>query len=81
MMREDDFSSWLAFVSYFPLFLLSLALNSSFVAKNYPTLKKLNPSFPILIREASNAEPMLFARYGMPRSRMCVTFISCMTRF
>lgn len=43
---------------------ISCRASSAFVAKNYPTLKQLNPSFPILIRESSNAVPMLFARYG-----------------
>jgi NADH dehydrogenase (ubiquinone) 1 alpha subcomplex subunit 2 len=28
-------------------------------------MKKHNPSTPILIREASDVEPRVFARYGM----------------
>jgi hypothetical protein len=76
--RELWFSHSILVLLRYSLFFLA---HSSFVAKNYPTLKKLNPSFPILIREASNAEPMLFARYGMRQSRICVTFISCMASF
>ena len=37
----------------------------SFVEKNYKDLKKLNPRFPILIRECSGTEPQLWARYDM----------------
>ena len=59
-------------LSGFAYFLPWFRTRSSFVAKNYPTLKKLNPSFPILIRESSNAEPMLFARYGMHRPSLCL---------
>ncbi|KAL1826732.1 hypothetical protein ACET3Z_005144 [Daucus carota] len=35
----------------------------SFVEKNYKDLKKLNPRFPILIRECSGTQPQLWARY------------------
>ncbi len=31
---------------------------------SYAELKKVNPEFPILIREAAGAEPKLVARYG-----------------
>lgn len=34
-----------------------------FVEKYYVDLKKLNPSTPILIREAQNVQPRLWARY------------------
>ncbi len=35
----------------------------NFIEKNYVDLKKLNPKTPILIRECSNIEPKLWARY------------------
>lgn len=35
----------------------------NFIQKYYVNLKKLNPSTPILIRECSNVEPKLWARY------------------
>ncbi|CAJ0940130.1 unnamed protein product, partial [Ranitomeya imitator] len=35
-----------------------------FVEQNYVTLKKANPEFPILIRECSEVQPKLWARYG-----------------
>ncbi|CAI9108044.1 OLC1v1007555C1 [Oldenlandia corymbosa var. corymbosa] len=37
----------------------------AFIENNYKDLKKHNPKLPILIREASNAEPQLWARYDM----------------
>jgi NADH dehydrogenase (ubiquinone) 1 alpha subcomplex subunit 2 len=37
---------------------------SDYVAKNYTSIKKLNPDLPILIREASGAEARVFARFG-----------------
>ncbi|KAG6653734.1 NADH dehydrogenase [ubiquinone] 1 alpha subcomplex subunit 2-like [Carya illinoinensis] len=37
----------------------------AFVEKNYKDLKALNPKFPILIRECSEIEPQLWARYDM----------------
>lgn len=35
----------------------------SFIENEYVNLKKTNPNFPILIREASGVQPKLFARY------------------
>jgi len=35
----------------------------SFLLRTYPTMKKHNPHTPILIREASNVEPKVWARY------------------
>ncbi len=35
----------------------------SFIENNYVGLKKLNESTPILIRECSNVQPKLWARY------------------
>ncbi|XP_003697115.3 LOW QUALITY PROTEIN: NADH dehydrogenase [ubiquinone] 1 alpha subcomplex subunit 2 [Apis florea] len=41
-----------------------------FIEKQYVSLKKSNPQFPILIRECSLIEPALYARYefGVERS-------------
>lgn len=36
-----------------------------FIEKYYIDLKKANPNTPILIREASNAQPKLWARYDL----------------
>lgn len=35
-----------------------------FISQHYVALKKVNPNTPILIRECSNVEPKIFARYG-----------------
>ncbi|KAJ6661349.1 hypothetical protein lerEdw1_014977 [Lerista edwardsae] len=35
-----------------------------FIEQHYVTLKKANPDFPILIRECSDVQPKLWARYG-----------------
>ncbi|TRY60051.1 hypothetical protein DNTS_010093 [Danionella cerebrum] len=35
-----------------------------FIEQHYVTLKKANPNFPILIRECSGVQPVLWARYG-----------------
>jgi len=37
---------------------------SSFLLRTYPTMKKHNPHTPILIREAGNITPKVWARYG-----------------
>ncbi|EFN86016.1 NADH dehydrogenase [ubiquinone] 1 alpha subcomplex subunit 2 [Harpegnathos saltator] len=34
-----------------------------FIEQQYVSLKKNNPTFPILIRECSSIEPKLYARY------------------
>ncbi|KAG6804554.1 NADH dehydrogenase [ubiquinone] 1 alpha subcomplex subunit 2 [Apis mellifera caucasica] len=41
-----------------------------FIEKQYVPLKRSNPQFPILIRECSLIEPILYARYefGVERS-------------
>jgi hypothetical protein len=38
---------------------------SSFLMRTYPTMKKHNPHTPILIREAGNVTPKVWARYGV----------------
>ncbi|XP_006891284.1 PREDICTED: NADH dehydrogenase [ubiquinone] 1 alpha subcomplex subunit 2 [Elephantulus edwardii] len=35
-----------------------------FIEKKYVELKKANPDLPILIRECSDVQPKLWARYG-----------------
>ena len=48
--------------------LLALTLLSTnhrdFVMSSYKDLKKTNPTFPILVREAESAQARLIARYG-----------------
>lgn len=41
-----------------------------FIQKHYVNIKKENPNFPILIRECSNVQPRVWARYekGVERS-------------
>eukprot|EP00455_Lapot_gusevi_P044434 TRINITY_DN5551_c0_g1_i1.p2 TRINITY_DN5551_c0_g1~~TRINITY_DN5551_c0_g1_i1.p2 ORF type:complete len:111 (-),score=29.76 TRINITY_DN5551_c0_g1_i1:205-537(-) len=34
-----------------------------FVSRQYPVLKQLNPSLPILVRESQGSKPRLVARY------------------
>ncbi|XP_060630146.2 NADH dehydrogenase [ubiquinone] 1 alpha subcomplex subunit 2 [Anolis sagrei] len=40
-----------------------------FVEQHYVSLKKANPDFPILIRECSDVQPKLWARYAFGRER------------
>ncbi|XP_060110071.1 NADH dehydrogenase [ubiquinone] 1 alpha subcomplex subunit 2 [Heteronotia binoei] len=42
-----------------------------FIEKQYVPLKQANPDFPILIRECSDVQPMLWARYEFGREK-CV---------
>jgi len=35
-----------------------------FIEKHYVSVKQANPKFPILIRECSGTQPVLWARYG-----------------
>ena len=37
----------------------------AFLTRAYPTMKRNNPSTPILIREALGVEPKIWARYGL----------------
>ncbi len=43
---------------------LTLSLYRSFVQANYGGLKAANPTLPILVREAKNAQPKITARYS-----------------
>ncbi|KAL5011672.1 hypothetical protein ScPMuIL_010223 [Solemya velum] len=38
-----------------------------FIEKHYVTIKTNNPKFPILIRECSNVQPKVYARYEFGR--------------
>ncbi|XP_053253418.1 NADH dehydrogenase [ubiquinone] 1 alpha subcomplex subunit 2 [Podarcis raffonei] len=40
-----------------------------FIKQHYVTLKKANPDFPILIRECSDVQPKLWARYAFGREK------------
>lgn len=42
----------------------SLRPRRDFIEKRYVELKKANPDLPILIRECSDVQPKLWARYG-----------------
>ncbi|GAM82800.1 hypothetical protein ANO11243_007860 [Dothideomycetidae sp. 11243] len=42
----------------------------SFLVRAYPTMKKNNPSTPILIREAQGIEPKVWARYGFGKEKV-----------
>ncbi|XP_033208290.1 NADH dehydrogenase [ubiquinone] 1 alpha subcomplex subunit 2 [Belonocnema kinseyi] len=42
-----------------------------FIEQQYVSLKKNNPSFPVLIRECSAIEPKLYARYEYGKEK-CV---------
>lgn len=48
---------------------LSLPPHREFIEKRYVELKKANPGLPILIRECSDVQPKLWARYGKPGKR------------
>ncbi|EZF29802.1 hypothetical protein H109_06221 [Trichophyton interdigitale MR816] len=41
----------------------------AFLKRAYPTMKKNNPSVPILIREALDVEPRVFARYEFGKEK------------
>ncbi|EAS27506.3 NADH-ubiquinone oxidoreductase 105 kDa subunit [Coccidioides immitis RS] len=41
----------------------------TFLKRAYPTMKKHNPYTPILIREAADIEPRIFARYEFGREK------------
>lgn len=43
-------------------FFLSI-ITRAFLTKSYPTMKKHNPSIPILLREANGTLPKVYARY------------------
>lgn len=44
--------------------LSSCPLSRQFVAAVYPQLKSASPNFPVLVRESSEAQPKITARYG-----------------
>jgi len=36
----------------------------SFLTRAYPTMKKNNPTIPIMLRDAAGTPPKVYARYG-----------------
>ncbi|KAF7235466.1 NADH dehydrogenase [ubiquinone] 1 alpha subcomplex subunit 2 [Varanus komodoensis] len=40
-----------------------------FIEQHYVALKRANPDFPMLIRECSNVQPALWARYAFGREK------------
>uniref|UniRef100_A0A915IZJ2 NADH dehydrogenase [ubiquinone] 1 alpha subcomplex subunit 2 n=1 Tax=Romanomermis culicivorax TaxID=13658 RepID=A0A915IZJ2_ROMCU len=46
----------------------SLALRK-FIENNYVSIKKVNPNFPILIRECSGIMPKIWARYEFGKEK------------
>ncbi|KAF2083161.1 NADH dehydrogenase, alpha subcomplex, subunit 2 [Saccharata proteae CBS 121410] len=42
----------------------------NFLLRTYPTMKKHNPHTPIMIREALNVEPKVYARYEFGKEKM-----------
>ncbi|PSR85734.1 NADH:ubiquinone oxidoreductase 10.5kD subunit [Coniella lustricola] len=39
------------------------AATRAFLTRTYPTMKKHNPSIPIMLREAQGTQPKVYARY------------------
>merc|ERR1712216_221967 len=39
----------------------------SFINSEYPALKSANPALPIMLRNASGVEPVMYARFAMGR--------------
>jgi len=42
----------------------------SFLTRAYPTMKHHNPHTPIMVREALNTQPRVFARYEFGREKV-----------
>ncbi|KAH6870723.1 NADH-ubiquinone oxidoreductase 105 kDa subunit [Alternaria rosae] len=45
------------------------AATRNFLTRSYPAMKKANPSIPIMIREASNTQPTVYARFDFGKER------------
>ncbi|KAL2042729.1 hypothetical protein N7G274_004488 [Stereocaulon virgatum] len=45
------------------------AATRSFLTRAYPTMKKNNPHTPIMLREALDTQPRIFARYELGREK------------
>ncbi|KKY15547.1 putative nadh-ubiquinone oxidoreductase 105 kda subunit [Phaeomoniella chlamydospora] len=41
----------------------------TFLKRAYPTMKKNNPYIPIMMREAQDVEPRIWARYGYGKEK------------
>jgi hypothetical protein len=59
--------------------------NRSFLTRAYPTMKHHNPHTPIMVREALNTQPRVFARYEFGREKVeelggeSLIFLSCLS--
>uniref|UniRef100_A0A2K5DYY7 NADH dehydrogenase [ubiquinone] 1 alpha subcomplex subunit 2 n=1 Tax=Aotus nancymaae TaxID=37293 RepID=A0A2K5DYY7_AOTNA len=47
----------------------SQGVSTDFIEKRYVELKKANPDLPILIRECSDVQPKLWARYAFGQEK------------
>ncbi|KAL2050373.1 hypothetical protein ABVK25_009345 [Lepraria finkii] len=45
------------------------AATRSFLTRAYPTMKKNNPHTPIMLREALDTQPRIFARYELGKEK------------
>ena len=48
---------------------LTRRLPRAFLTKSYPTMKKHNPSIPIMLREAQGTSPKVYARYDFGQEK------------
>lgn len=44
-------------------------LNRAFLTRTYPTMKKHNPTIPIMLREAQGTLPKVYARYDLGKEK------------
>lgn len=44
-------------------------LHRAFLTRTYPTMKKHNPSIPIMLREAQGTLPKVYARYDFGKEK------------
>lgn len=52
---------------------MQFLVSRSFLTRAYPTMKKNNPSIPIMLRDASGTSPKVYARYGTQRLATALT--------
>jgi hypothetical protein len=65
---EDSFQS--AVFNYMTQRLTCFFPSRSFLVRAYPTMKAKNPQTPIMIREAMDVEPKVWARYEYGKEKM-----------
>lgn len=51
------------------LFFFVLAGHRAFLTRTYPTMKKHNPSTPIMLRDAQGTLPKVYARYDLGKEK------------